>query len=326
MHEHRRTRHLVHLPTPGEKAHAALEEEIKSLKEQLRDTRSRIESLKKVKASLEASQENQVRKLRATLSSLSGKGTGKPEGDKGDDLPFYPAAKMHGCILSNVPDRVLHEWETNPPERGIGISLSVWMGVGVVVPGTVRFGTLEGFQSNQKPTSSPSEKQTPAAPRVLQFKLEVFGYRSRRPGQLKLFRNRIVVRHIFPEGVTTRDLFTVKEGDLLRVQGNYAQHKTYDAVSKSFVENSVVEADTIGLLRRGEPSGDAKVVSPTSAAAAAPSVDQMSRDGVQATPDPCESTTTVTPLPPPSSGQGQTPPPERQKVKRHKKKRRGKGR
>ncbi|CCW64168.1 unnamed protein product [Phytomonas sp. EM1] len=136
------------------------------------------------------------------------------------------------------------------------------MGIGTVVEGTVRVGQLEGAIA----------KGTEAPPDVLEFTLEVVAYRERRHGELKRFRNRVVVRYHFRPHLSERDTsrcarFRVEAGDLLRVQGNYSLHESFDVVSKRLVEHVIVEADMVGVLRAASvmPLADSINSAPTHA-------------------------------------------------------------
>lgn len=229
LRQHRRTRHLVDLPSPQEERCATLAAENALLEEKLQALRERIKDLQ--------GHPHPPAGDRDCVSSST------------DVSEAFLAAVPSEKVLRDVSPATIAEWNSSP--KALGTGLSVWHGVGVVVPGTVQLGTLEGFLRSHPDGPPPStEGDDVPPPRVLQFVLQTVGYKEQRPGQLRLFRNRVTVRYFFDvdEGEAP---FVVNERDTLAVQGQYAMHKSFDMVSKQLVENVVVEASRIGLLVRG---------------------------------------------------------------------------
>lgn len=252
--QHRTRRHGHHVETPQDAAHANLVAQNAALQRELTRLRARVKQLREEKPpsalpSPTATKTSQLHdppvatELRSSVEGLEGTKT-------------YPSAILTGQLMEVEP-AVWRAWQQSGCALGTGVSSLNCVGT---VRGPVQIGRLSGSGEGA------------GAPRLLQFTLEVHGYRERRPGQLKMYRAHMLVRYIPSQpyhrenhnvrkdngskvesgkGVDdeARGLFSVKEGDLLRVQGHYGLHNSYDMISKLPVENVVVEADYIGLLR-----------------------------------------------------------------------------
>ncbi|KAK7199339.1 hypothetical protein NESM_000906700 [Novymonas esmeraldas] len=161
-----------------------------------------------------------------------------------DETAFYPSAVPTGRLME-VDAAVEQQWRRSG--RGLGTGISVVDCVGTV-RGRVELGVLRGTC-----TTVVDGVAAETTPRVLQFCVEVHGYRERRPGQVMLHRAHLLVRHTIAESSRRPGLYSVREGDVVHVHGHYALHSTYDMISKLSIENVVVEADAVGLLRAAPP-------------------------------------------------------------------------
>ncbi|CAG9567146.1 conserved hypothetical protein [Leishmania major strain Friedlin] len=231
---HRATRHGVQVASATEVARAQIAARNARLQQELARVQARVRQLR------------------------DGGGTAATAVLAVDAASAYPSAVLTGRLMQ-VDEAVERAWRHSG--RGLGTGISFVSCVGTV-RGPVEVGTLRG-------ATPASASDSPAAgPRVLQFVLEAHGYRERRPGQLKMYRSHLLVRYVAwqpyhcygdDDGAgsaaapcppaTAPLLFKVQEGDLLRVQGHYALHSSYDMISKQSVENVVLEADAVGMLR-----------------------------------------------------------------------------
>ncbi|CBZ23063.1 uncharacterized protein [Leishmania mexicana MHOM/GT/2001/U1103] len=235
---HRTTRHGVQVVSASEVARAQIAARNARLQQELAHVQARVRQLRE------------------------GGGTAATAEPAIDAASAYPSAVLTGRLME-VDEGVERAWRDSGRGLGTGVSFASCIGT---VRGPVEVGTLRG-------ATPASTSETPAAgPRVLQFVLEVHGYRERRPGQLKMYRSHLLVRYVAwqpyhrygdDNGVASAPapsppataplLFKVQEGDLLRVQGHYALHSTYDMISTQSVENVVLEADAVGMLRPAPP-------------------------------------------------------------------------
>ncbi|AYU75594.1 Mitochondrial processome subunit 5 / MPSS5 [Leishmania donovani] len=231
---HRATRHGVQVASASEVARAQIAARNARLQQELARVQARVRQLRE------------------------GSGTAATAELAVDAASAYPSAVLTGRLME-IDEAVERAWRHSG--RGLGTGVSFVSCVGTV-RGPVEVGTLRG-------ATPASASDSPAAgPRVLQFVLEAHGYRERRPGQLKMYRSHLLVRYVAwqpyhrygdddgagsaaapPPPATAPLLFKVQEGDLLRVQGHYALHSSYDMISKQSVENVVLEADAVGMLR-----------------------------------------------------------------------------
>lgn len=240
LRHHRLSRHSVYLASPEEEERQKYEAKNTALQEQLAQIQG---ALRKWTDGLRPTDS-----CTAPPSSLVAD-VGSSAAATGPGVHFSSAVPT-GQVTA-VDAATLTVWQESG--KAIGTGISYWMGVGMVVE-PVEVGHL-----------------TAASQAVLQFTLETHGYYERRPGQLKLYQNRIVIRYIPSQGyhATPANVlpFSVKEGDVLSVQGHYALHKSYDIVSKQGTENVVVEADAIGLLRSSHIGGSGTGTAATTTAA-----------------------------------------------------------
>ncbi|KPI83423.1 hypothetical protein ABL78_7540 [Leptomonas seymouri] len=242
---HRSARHGLHVVTPQEAARAELVAKNAELQQELTRLRARVQQLKE-----------------EAPSARTASCTAPDSAATSAMTRAYPSAVPTGQLM-DVDEGLAREWQRSGVALGTGISFAHCVGT---VRGPVQLGTLAG---------APPE----TAPRVVQFMLETHGYRERRPGQLMMYRAHTPVRYIpsqpyHNEGslrATDRAaaLFSVCEGDVVCVQGHYGLHNSYDMVSKRPVENAVIEADVVGLLRRaGAAESAAAAVTETEARSA----------------------------------------------------------
>lgn len=87
---------------------------------------------------------------------------------------------------------------------------------------------------------------------VVQCRITSRGHRTRQLGDLKLFQNEFIVRLRGEEWVN----FTIPNGTRAVVRGSFAMHSTYDMVSKSTYENSVIDVGPggyVGILELPKP-------------------------------------------------------------------------
>ncbi|XQJ24209.1 hypothetical protein NXY56_000089 [Leishmania guyanensis] len=239
---HRTTRHGVQVASASKVARAELAMRNAQLQQELARAQARVKQLRE-------GSDSAARQERDSAAT-------EPTDDA--TTRAYPSAVMTGRLME-VDEAVERAWRHSGRGLGTGVSFVVCIGT---VLGPVEVGTLRGA------TPSSAADSSATGPRVLQFKLEVHGYRERRPGQLKMYRAHLLVRYVawqpyhrYGDGdgagsaaasspSSTAPLpFKVQEGDLLRVQGHYALHTSHDMVSKQSVENVVLEADAVGLLR-----------------------------------------------------------------------------
>ncbi|KAG5488150.1 hypothetical protein LSCM1_08219 [Leishmania martiniquensis] len=232
---HRAARHGVEVASASEVAQAQLAARNAQLQEELARVQARVKQLRDGGGS-------------PSQQEHDGATTGLAD----DAARTYPSAVLTGRLME-VDEAVERAWRDSG--RGLGTGVSFMKCVGTVV-GPVEVGTLRG---------TATADSVAAGPRVLQFVIEAHGYQERRPGQLKMYRAHILVRYVAwqpyhrygdDHGATAPAPpsaallpFKVQEGDVLHVQGHYALHKSYDMVSKQSLENVVVEADAVGMLR-----------------------------------------------------------------------------
>lgn len=147
--------------------------------------------------------------------------------------------------------------------------------------------TPSGTSVKTEEGDTPAHTPSPSLPNVVEFVLETYGYNERMPGQMASFRNDIRVRVIDDPAIVDgnaatrgREKKTVKkkrtkseaptasptsvltsprlsgvarglrEGNVVRVSGQYCLHASYDPISRRLVENAIVEADQIEVLQR----------------------------------------------------------------------------
>lgn len=242
--QHRTSRHGLRVVTPQESARAVLVAQNAELRRELARRRARVAQLKE-----DDNSTNAISSATGSRNSHRSAEENSTVAAAADAVPAvsksYPSAVLTGQLME--VDAELHEaWRRSGRALGTGVSFMDCIGT---VLGPVQIGTLAGAAAG---TAKP--------PRLLQFTLEAHGYRERRPGQLKLYRAQMLVRYLpsqpyheprcrVDEAKNRDGLFAVREGDVVRVQGHYGLHNSYDMVSKLPVENVVVEADSIGLLR-----------------------------------------------------------------------------
>ncbi|RNF03070.1 uncharacterized protein Tco025E_08270 [Trypanosoma conorhini] len=215
LRQHRRSRHLVPLKSSSE-------EQL----ERLRETNARLlEELRNLQ---------EINALRArSASSLPTAATEPSPTREGKGGKPFPAAVPEGRAV-DISMAEAQQLRDHPFRLGTGTS-DVWC-VGVV-ENDVELGKL-GVRAEQEA----GERLTGLE--AMQFTLQTEGYRLRRVGQLKMYRNRLTVRVIAPQ-------YRAQKGDILLVAGTYGLHKSYDLVSKQAVENAVLEAGYVGLLQKG---------------------------------------------------------------------------
>ncbi|EKG05513.1 hypothetical protein TCSYLVIO_003410 [Trypanosoma cruzi] len=216
LRQHRRSRHFVSLKSPSQEELERLREANARLVEELRNLR----------------EVNALRARSASSSLLISSGESSSKGESQNGAHFFaavPEGKAVGISMAEV-----QQLRNHPFRLGTGIS-EVWC-VGVV-ENDVELGTI-GVRNEQEAEEHTSGLET------MQFTLRTDGYRLRRVGQLKMYRNRLTVRVIAPR-------YKAQKGDTVLVVGTYGLHNSYDLVSKQAVENSVVEAGYVGLLKKG---------------------------------------------------------------------------
>ncbi|KAG5512331.1 hypothetical protein JKF63_07856 [Porcisia hertigi] len=258
---HRATRHGVQVASAIDVARARLAAHNVQLRQELARVQARVKLLREGPARA-AWREREGAPVDVTIDAASA----------------YPSAVLTGRLME-VDEAVERAWRLSG--RGLGTGVSYVNCVGTVL-GPVEVGTLRG--------AAPTDGGAEAGPPVLQFVLEAHGYRERRPGQLKMYRAHLLVRYVagqpyhccghddgtgsaaaLSSSPTLQLPFKVREGDVVRVQGHYALHKSYDMVSKQSIENVVVEADAVGMLRLATARQGPSEPLPLAAASAAPS-------------------------------------------------------
>ncbi|RNE99475.1 hypothetical protein TraAM80_08167 [Trypanosoma rangeli] len=216
LQQHRRSRHLVLLKSPSQEQLERLREENARLLDELRNL-----------------QETNTLRARSASSlstaSTESSSTGESRGGK-----LFPAAVPDGKAVGISMGEV-QQLREHPFRLGTCTS-EVWC-VGMV-EGDVELGKL-GVDTAQE-----AGEEHLTGLEAMQFTLQTDGYRLRRVGQLKMYRNRLTVRVIAPR-------YRAQKGDIVLVTGTYGLHKSYDLVSKQAVENTVVEAGYVGLLLKG---------------------------------------------------------------------------
>lgn len=237
---HRRQRHFVDFPSEVDEARGVLMAENNALTEELKMLEERVTDLKQ---------------------AIHAGGNGKAIVSGGAEEVFFSPMVLaapggRSTVRCDAPTlRSLRSVQRGRQFAGTGISL--FSGVGRVVE-QPQLGWLEGELDG--------ESRGP--PSLLQFKLLVQGHRERRPGQQQLYRFKILVRHFFssPDALGIQssqrmksNIFTVHKGDVLRVEGEYRLHRSYDVVTKRWVENPCIEALHLGLLSRKNGLDDSHV-------------------------------------------------------------------
>ncbi|GET85434.1 hypothetical protein, conserved [Leishmania tarentolae] len=230
---HRATRHGVQVASASDVARAQVEARNAQLQQELARVQARVRQLRE-------GGDTAARQAHAGATLEHADDTARAA---------YPSAVLTGRLME-VDEAVEQAWRHSG--RGLGTGISFGSCIGTVL-GPVELGTLRGA------TPAPTADGPAAELLVLQFVLEAHGYRERRPGQLKMYRSHLLVRYVAwqpyhlygdDDGAGSAPLlFKVQEGDLLRVQGHYALHSSYDMISKQSVENVVLEADAVGMLR-----------------------------------------------------------------------------
>ncbi|EKF29587.1 hypothetical protein MOQ_006619 [Trypanosoma cruzi marinkellei] len=216
LRQHRRSRHLVSLKSPSQEELERLREANARLVEELRNLR----------------EANALRVRSASSSLLTSSGESSTKGESTSGAHFFAAVPEGKCMGISMAE--VQQLRDHPFRLGTGIS-EVWC-VGVV-ENDVEMGTI-GVRNEQEAEEHMSGLET------MQFTLRTDGYRLRRAGQLKMYRNRLTVRVIAPR-------YKAQKGDMVLVVGTYGLHNSYDLVSKQAVENSVLEAGYVGLLKKG---------------------------------------------------------------------------
>ncbi|KPA73786.1 putative mitochondrial unspecified product [Leptomonas pyrrhocoris] len=253
--QHRIARHGLHVVTAEETARAALIAANAELARELARLRALVMQLK--------GEEQPA--VTTTTTTNPNTMTHNASADGASTMTkAYPSAVLTGQLME-VSAGLAREWQRSGLALGTGVSFVSCIGT---VRGPVQVGTLAG--------AAAAAAASAASPRVVQFTLEAHGYRERRPGQLKMYRAHMLVRYIPSRpyhdkvirsstgetAAAAAALFAVDEGDVVRVQGHYGLHNSYDMVSKLPVENVVVEADFVGLLMRRRSSSSAGAVVP----------------------------------------------------------------
>ncbi|CAD2221237.1 hypothetical protein AGDE_14796 [Angomonas deanei] len=234
LENHRRSRHQMFIEATLSHEEVAAREtnvEVKKLQTELRKLRRDIRTSKRQR---QKEQEDALK---------------KETNDKKDSSSKTPNPMLYAAALPSTPAAVVttevsQSWAAQPHRVGTNAR---WCAVGKVV-GPVEYGVLQANCPAAMPDYE-TEGGPPGPPAVLQFSLEVRNHVGRALGQMKLTCAVVCVRYFLPQQENgTPVLYSVKEGDLLQVQGYYALHLSWDMVSKRAVENVVVEAEVIRVL------------------------------------------------------------------------------
>ncbi|KAH9577873.1 hypothetical protein LSM04_009205 [Trypanosoma melophagium] len=217
LRQHRRSRHLLSLKSVAQERLEEIRETNSRLQLQLRELRG-VNTLKDhsfITSSASPPHSNEI--SQGTGSAIKGLAAAVPDGKTVD---------ISVAQLGRLRD---HQFR-------LGTTISELRCVGVVED-DVAMGYLNSANGQGVDAEGLGLE-------ILQFTLRIEGYRQRRVGQLKMYRNCLLVRVVNPQ-------WKIQRGDVLLVSGTYGLHKSYDMVSKQAVENAVLEAGYVGLLQRG---------------------------------------------------------------------------
>ncbi|CBH14178.1 hypothetical protein, conserved [Trypanosoma brucei gambiense DAL972] len=162
--------------------------------------------------------------------------SGTTAGELDKTQRIFPAAVPEGKALG-ISMAEVHNLREHPFRVGTGCSGVRCVGV---VSDDVEVGHLGRHEGG-----------TESGLEVLQFTLKLEGYRQRRTGRLMMYNNLVTVRLMSPQ-------YRVEKGDVVLVIGNYGLHRSFDLISKQSMENCVLEAGYIGLLKRGSQAGNSE--------------------------------------------------------------------
>ncbi|KAG8348522.1 hypothetical protein TRVL_00660 [Trypanosoma vivax] len=191
------------------------QEYLEQLREENAKLRLELEDVQKANSSMRSS------------SQASPSRKGSVAGSIHVDQSALPAAVPDSKVIG-ISASELKKLRSHPFRLGTGSSELRLVGV---VEKDVELGHLEGG-------SAPGTE-------VLQFTLCTGGYRQQRNGRLMMYRNRVTVRLAGPQ-------HRVEAGDVVLVTGTYGLHRSFDLISKQAVENAVIEAGFIGLIKKQE--------------------------------------------------------------------------